>query len=65
MIGEEVKNQNKMIDDMGGEFDSSHGLLGSTMRRLGIISKSGGHRFMCYLVLFAFFVFLIIWYLIR
>uniref|UniRef100_A0A914UJE5 t-SNARE coiled-coil homology domain-containing protein n=1 Tax=Plectus sambesii TaxID=2011161 RepID=A0A914UJE5_9BILA len=64
-IGDEVRDQNRLLSDMDTEFDSSGSLLGSTMRRLGIVSKAGGHKLMCYLILFALFVFMIIWYLAR
>jgi len=64
-IGNEVRQQNKQLDEMDAGFDSGAGLLGSTMRRLGLISKSGGHRFTCYLALFAFAVFIVIWYMVK
>jgi hypothetical protein len=49
---------------MDDEFDQSHNVLTATMRRLGIVNVSGGHRFMCYLVLFAFAVFFVIYLLV-
>jgi len=64
-IGDEVRDHNRLLNDMDSDFDSSRGLLGSTMRRLGIVSKAGGHKLMCYLILFALLVFMIIWYLAR
>jgi len=64
-IGHEVRQQNAQLDEMDTGFDAGTGLLGSTMRRLGFISKSGGHRFTCYLALFAFAVFVVIWFMIK
>lgn len=63
-IGDEARNQNRYISDMDDDFEASKSLLGSTMRRLGLVSKSGGHRFTCYLILFAFTVFLVIYWLV-
>ncbi|KAK6747445.1 hypothetical protein RB195_000567 [Necator americanus] len=62
-IGEDVREQNRLLNTMDDDFDSSKGLLASTMKRLGIVSKAGGKNVMCYLVLFALFVFFVIYYL--
>ncbi|KAH7723549.1 CRE-NBET-1 protein [Aphelenchoides avenae] len=64
-IGDEVREQNRLLNEMETTFDNSKGLLGATMKKLGIVSKAGGKNVMCYLVLFAFCVFLIIYYLAR
>jgi len=58
-IGNEVRTQNSLLGDMDDEFDSSGGLLQSTMARLTNISKAGHHKLMWYLILFALFVFFI------
>uniref|UniRef100_A0A0N5AZ48 t-SNARE coiled-coil homology domain-containing protein n=1 Tax=Syphacia muris TaxID=451379 RepID=A0A0N5AZ48_9BILA len=42
-IGDDVRDQNRLLNEMDYEFDASKSLLGSTMRRLGIVSKSGGY----------------------
>ncbi|KAK6038484.1 SNARE domain protein [Cooperia oncophora] len=41
-IGEDVREQNRLLNSMDDDFDASKGLLSSTMRRLGIVSKAGG-----------------------
>lgn len=64
-IGDEVRDQNSLINQMDSGFDFSRTLLGSTMKKLGIVSNAGGHKLICYLVLFAFFVFLVIYWLAR
>uniref|UniRef100_A0A914IC41 t-SNARE coiled-coil homology domain-containing protein n=1 Tax=Globodera rostochiensis TaxID=31243 RepID=A0A914IC41_GLORO len=64
-IGDDVREQNKLLNEMETKFDSTRGLLGATMKKLGIVSKAGGKNVMCYLVLFAFFVFLVIYWLMR
>jgi len=64
-IGNEVRTQNRMLGEMDDEFDSSGGLLQSTMARLTNISKAGHHKLMWYLILFALFVFFICYLAIR
>ena len=49
----------------GNDFDSASGLLGSTMKRLGLMSKAGHHNWMCYMLVFILFVVFIVYYLIR
>lgn len=64
-IGDDVREQNRLLNEMETDFDASRGLLGSTMRRLNWVAKAGGKNFTCYLMLFSFFVFLVIYYLAR
>ncbi|CAD6195109.1 unnamed protein product [Caenorhabditis auriculariae] len=64
-IGEDVREQNRLLSDMDGDFDSSKSLLQTTMRRLGIVSKAGGKNMLCYLILFALFVFFVVYCLSR
>lgn len=64
-IGDDVREQNRLLNEMETDFDASTGLLGSTMRKLSRVAKAGGKHLTCYLVLFALFVFLVIYYLIR
>jgi hypothetical protein len=50
-INDEVKSQNALINTVDSDFESSHNVLTSTMRRLGIISTAGGEClcFYCFL----------------
>ncbi|VDD93636.1 unnamed protein product [Enterobius vermicularis] len=64
-IGDDVRDQNRLLNEVDSEFDASKSLLGSTMKRLGIVARSGGGSMLCYLVLFSLFVFFIIYYLAR
>ena len=64
-IGDTVREQNRFLSQMDSDFDLSRSLLGTTMKKLGVVSAAGGHKLLCYLVLFAFFVFLVIYYLAR
>ena len=54
-IGEEARSQNKLLNDMGRDMDSSHGLLGATMKKLGIVSRARGNLF--FLIDFVTFIF--------
>jgi len=64
-IGDEVRDQNMLLNGMETSFDSTRSILASTMKKLGIVSRTGGKNVLCYLILFAFFVFLIIYYCIH
>ncbi|NP_001085146.1 Bet1 golgi vesicular membrane trafficking protein S homeolog [Xenopus laevis] len=64
-IGNEVKYHNKMLGEMDSDFDSTGGLLGSTMGRLKILSRGSQAKLLCYMMLFAFFVFFVIYWFIK
>uniref|UniRef100_A0A7E4V355 t-SNARE coiled-coil homology domain-containing protein n=1 Tax=Panagrellus redivivus TaxID=6233 RepID=A0A7E4V355_PANRE len=64
-IGDDVREQNRLLGSMESDFDASRGLLDGAMKRLGIVQRTGGKNVLCYLVLFSFFVFLCIYYLVR
>lgn len=56
-----IKGDNKLLDDLDNSMDSTSGLLGGTMKRLGVIASSGGGWHMTYLAMFVVAVFLILW----
>ncbi|KAJ0402548.1 hypothetical protein P43SY_000811 [Pythium insidiosum] len=64
-IHAEVVDQNKYLDSMGKDFDNTEGLLGGTMKRLGIMRDQGGSKHMLYLIGFVVFVFVLLYYTIR
>ncbi|ESO90284.1 hypothetical protein LOTGIDRAFT_217988 [Lottia gigantea] len=64
-IGNEVRSQNKMLLDMDNDFDKSGGLLSSSMSRLKAIAKAGGHKFICYILMFALFVFFVCYMIVK
>lgn len=64
-IGDEVKYQNNMLNDMHSEFDNTGSFLSSTMVRLTELSKKGHHKVICYLLLFCLFVFCVTWFVLR
>uniref|UniRef100_A0A1I7ZB31 t-SNARE coiled-coil homology domain-containing protein n=2 Tax=Steinernema glaseri TaxID=37863 RepID=A0A1I7ZB31_9BILA len=41
-IGDDVREQNRLLGEMETSFDSSKGLLGSTMRKLTSVYRAGG-----------------------
>ncbi|CAG2182263.1 unnamed protein product [Oppiella nova] len=64
-MGEEIKDQNLFLKDMDNTFDSSWGLLSSSVNRVKRIATSGQNRHILYLFLFAFFVFFIIYVIMK
>ncbi|CAH0477726.1 unnamed protein product [Peronospora belbahrii] len=64
-IHSEVVDQNRFLDGMGKEFDNTEGLLGGTMKRLGVMMEQGGSKHMLYLILFVIMVFLLLYFVIR
>lgn len=64
-IGAEVKHHNQMLQDMDSDFDSTGGLLGATMGRLKQLSRGSQTKVFCYMLLFALFVFTILYWIIR
>uniref|UniRef100_A0AAV1TBK7 t-SNARE coiled-coil homology domain-containing protein n=1 Tax=Peronospora matthiolae TaxID=2874970 RepID=A0AAV1TBK7_9STRA len=64
-IHAEVLDQNRFLDGMGKEFDNTEGLLGGTMKRLGVMMEQGGSKHMLYLVLFVVVVFVLLYFAIR
>lgn len=64
-IGAEVREQNALLDGVGGTFDEGGDALRRTIREVQRLaaSRSGGH--MCVLFLFAFAFFVLIYLLLR
>ena len=61
-INSEVKNQNKMLDGMGGTFGSATDLFKNTINKLGVMVTSGSSKHMYYLIAFVVFVFFILYF---
>mmetsp|Transcript_13930 Transcript_13930/g.23147 ORF Transcript_13930/g.23147 Transcript_13930/m.23147 type:complete len:141 (-) Transcript_13930:263-685(-) len=55
-IGNEVREQNSLLDDMGDGFSGVSNLLGTSLKRIGTMLESGGAKHMCYMVTFVVFV---------
>mmetsp|Transcript_7618 Transcript_7618/g.19721 ORF Transcript_7618/g.19721 Transcript_7618/m.19721 type:complete len:125 (+) Transcript_7618:1315-1689(+) len=60
-IGDFVNQDNRMLDDMGGNFDKTGGLLGGTMKRLDALAQTKHGRHMIYLALFVCCVFVLLY----
>lgn len=47
------------------DFDSTGGLLGATIGRLKLISRGSQTKVYCYMLLFALFVFIVLYWVIK
>mmetsp|Transcript_36884 Transcript_36884/g.42071 ORF Transcript_36884/g.42071 Transcript_36884/m.42071 type:complete len:140 (-) Transcript_36884:20-439(-) len=63
-IGNEVQEQNSLLDDMGDGFSGVSNLLGSSLKRIGTMLESGGAKHMCYMVLFLVAVMVFLYWVI-
>ena len=64
-IGNHVRDDNKMLNGMGDQFDSSGSMLSGTVKRLSALANSKDGWHMIYLALFVVFVFLFIYKMTR
>jgi len=64
-IREETIKQNKLLEEMDGQFSNTNSFLDSTVGKLAKIISSGGSKHMCYLMLFSFIVFVFIWIMMK
>eukprot|EP00160_Parvularia_atlantis_P001677 Unigene11359_Nuclearia_a/m.34673 Unigene11359_Nuclearia_a/g.34673 ORF Unigene11359_Nuclearia_a/g.34673 Unigene11359_Nuclearia_a/m.34673 type:complete len:128 (-) Unigene11359_Nuclearia_a:11-394(-) len=63
-IGHEVRESNKLLDSMDGDFSRTGGVLGQTMARLKAFSETRHGMQMTYLVVFVVFVFFVAYFVI-
>ncbi|XP_033646440.1 BET1-like protein [Asterias rubens] len=61
----ETRDQNRYLEGMDGDFDSSAGLLGGTIKRFDGMLSSGRHnrRLMCYLIAIIVAIFILAYFL--
>ncbi|GKZ00730.1 hypothetical protein MPSEU_001024900 [Mayamaea pseudoterrestris] len=64
-IGNEVKEQNSLLDNMGDAFSNTRDLLGNSLTRIGTMLQSGGAKHMCYMVAFGVGVLIFVWWLMH
>lgn len=64
-IGDEVREHNRLLRDADDTFDSVGGLLGATIGKVKQLATSGHRRHFLYLFVFALFVVLVLWAIIR
>ena len=64
-IGNEVREQNSLLDNMGDGFTNVGDMLTVSLARMGIMLDRGGAKHMCYLVGFVVFVMVVLYWLVR
>ena len=64
-IGNEVREQNSLLDEMDGSFGNVTGLLGTNIKRIGNMMKTTGGRHMLMLSGFVVFVMLFLYWIIK
>jgi blocked-early-in-transport protein 1 len=64
-IGDEVRQQNSLLDGMNDGFQNTRDLLHGSLMRIGTMLESGGAKHMCYLVGFSVFVMVFLWWLMK
>ena len=62
-IGNEVREQNSLLDNMSDGFQNTRDMLQGSLRRIGTMLEQGGAKHMCYMVGFSVFVMLFLWWL--
>jgi predicted RNA-binding protein with EMAP domain len=64
-MGEETKYQNKYLKELNDNMENTNSLVGQARRRVMLLARSGSWKIYFYLFLFALFVFLVIYFLIK
>ncbi|KAL7529111.1 hypothetical protein ACHAXR_002798 [Thalassiosira sp. AJA248-18] len=64
-IGNEVREQNSLLDNMGDGFSNVGDMLTGSLARMGVMLERGGAKHMCYLVGFVVFVMVFLYWLVR
>eukprot|EP00964_Phaeocystis_antarctica_P093262 scaffold60130_cov62-Phaeocystis_antarctica.AAC.6 len=64
-IGDHVREDNKLLNGMGDQFDTSGSMLGGTVKRLTALASSKDGWHMIYLAMFVVLVFLFIYKMTR
>lgn len=62
-IGNEVREQNSLLDNMSDRFQNTRDMLQGSLRRIGTMLEQGGAKHMCYMVAFCVLVMLFLWWL--
>ena len=62
-IGNEVREQNSLLDNMNDGFTNTRDLLQNSLRRIGTMLEQGGTKHMCYMVIFCVGVMMLLWWL--
>lgn len=62
-IGNEVREQNSLLDNMGDGFMNTRDMLQGSLMRIGTMLESGGMKHMCYMVGFVVFVVIFLYWI--
>ncbi|KAG7361490.1 hypothetical protein IV203_036591 [Nitzschia inconspicua] len=62
-IGNEVREQNSLLDQMGDGFQSTRDMLQGSLARIGIMLETSSGKHMCYMVLFVVFVVIFLYWM--
>lgn len=62
-IGNEVREQNSLLDNMGDGFQNTRDMLAGSLQRIGTMLQTGGGKHMCYMVMFCVFVMVFLWWM--
>lgn len=62
-IGNEVREQNNLLDGIGDGFSNTRDMLQGSLRRIGTMLEEGGSKHMCYMVTFIVFIMVFLWWL--
>lgn len=65
LIGEEMRNQNKFLDEMDDDMHSTRTMLGTTMNKLGVMMQTQGGSVMWILIIFILLVFIFVYFYIK
>jgi blocked-early-in-transport protein 1 len=64
-IGNEVREQNSLLDQMQDGFASTGDMLAGSLRRIGTMLQAGGAKHMMYMVIFIIAVFILLYWLMK
>jgi blocked early in transport 1 len=62
-IGNEVREQNSLLDNMNDGFSNTRDMLQNSLRRIGSMLEQGGTKHMCYMVIFCVCIMMLLWWL--
>ena len=60
-----MRSQNSFLDSFSAGMENTSGMLTSVTGKIGTMLRSGSNKHMCYLILFAFFIFVLVYLMIR
>ena len=64
-IGNEVREQNSLLDTMGDSFSGVGDMLAGSLRRIGTMLERGGAKHMCYMIGFVVFVMVFLYWVMN